>query len=244
MALENAYQLAESWWCSWGYSLHLNFENGEVLRAVKGQQSALDLLAGWDLWIALMFSLILTGILLKGEPPDHQHMNIISKDNAGFLKFSVKHAGVQETMTLCRKTPRCACQATSKSSVFLMQRVIWMLVFVHTHLQSFLPSCFTWALAGMWEARVFSASQWWGWHLHFCVFFSVSWSGGCKIETSVHSSCMLRHFIKQMPFRSKVLHCTRNINDSVRIHMQIQLQSAAAFLKINKKRMSPRASYA
>lgn len=68
-----------------------------------------------------MFSLILTGILLKGEPPDHQHMNIISKDNAGFLNVSVKHAGVQETMTLCRKTPRCACQATSKSSVFLMQ---------------------------------------------------------------------------------------------------------------------------
>lgn len=129
-------------------------------------------------------------------------------------------------------------------AVYFSCRVIWMLVFVHIHLQSFLPSCFTWALAGMWEARVFSASQWWGWHLHFCVLFSVSWSGGCKIETSVHSSCMLRHFIKQMPFRSKVLHCTRNINDSVRIHMQIQLQSAAAFLKINKKRMSPRASYA
>lgn len=182
-----------------------------------------------------MFSLILTGILLKGEPPDHQHMNIISKDNAGFLKFSVKHAGVQETMTLCRKTPRCACQATLVRAVYFSCRVIWMLVFVHIHLQSFLPSCFTWALAGMWEARVFSASQWWGWHLHFCVLFSVSWSGGCKIETSVHSSCMLRHFIKQMPFRSKVLHCTRNINDSVRIHMQIQLQSAAAFLKIKLK---------
>lgn len=69
-----------------------------------------------------MFSLILTGILLKGEPPDHQHMNIISKDNAGFLNVNVKHVGVQETMTLCRKTPWCACQVTLVRAVYFSCR--------------------------------------------------------------------------------------------------------------------------